>query len=995
MIRISKPYSLVAALGLTYIVAAAGVTARCATINLGILSYDVLVPSGPGVSGIDAIDISNLTGADLLTPDFPVTTAVTLTNAGLQLNGPSAVDVYLGDIGPGPLLDPGGQPLASLQFPASSQFTSAILTAVLDVDALHLYQDGTDTVDPDITVTLLPMSGPYLQAGVDNIVITTSTSLPEPGTLSIAFAGLGVLYLLLRRRPVRPPSLFGAALAVLVVCAEPHAAAQQNRDRAANSKGGGQVVQAVESPRFCRLGEPCPVIMQPAPWIRVADVPEAETEEAEEGKERAMRGMSRNTSKPVLTLPQARQSGDEPKPDPRLGPEAEAAKPGPKSSGASAKIRLTFKSNSGPPPNPADNNLAVGQQNVITSNNAGIVIFDKTGTQLTQPTSLQTFFGNPPDSPFDPRVIYDEYLHLFWVVAISKNSTNMTSTIFVALSNQEDATAGFKIFSMDGKPNNTAETNLWCDYPTLGLDTQAIYIGCNMFTFAAKPGYQYSKLRVMTKSQFTGNTCCRWWDFFNQGLTDAGGGLSFTLRPAVMHGAKNADGEYVVNAVGKGGSGSSLTVRKITNPANCCIANNQTAPAIAQGAVTVGSFDSPPNAAQPDGVTPLDTGDTRLHFAFWNSGKLTTGQNLAAGAVSAVAFTEIDVSAFPTMNTVDDFAVHLTNASAFYPAAEANSMGMRALVFNTSGTSSYPGASIAGIPADTTCTNCISEGFGIANFVSGDATSFLTAGVDPGGRNRWGDYSGASPDTDGKSVWVFGSYTTGMNMWGTLGARVFTPIVSLKPASLTFAQPVGMASPAQAVTLTNTGDVPLSIASIATSGTACLSINTNSFAQTNTCGASLAAGASCQINVTFTPSCKAAFNGAVSITDDASGSPQVVSLVGTGNAAANLVKLAATTTPATIPQRSEQVISVTGAPFPDNLAAQSVVVTLSSGGSDSCVTAMAVQQVNGANATWRIMFQAPSFLSGVVQVTVSGLTVKGLPFSSSSSSQLNITPAPM
>jgi hypothetical protein len=54
------------------------------------------------------------------------------------------------------------------------------------------------------------------------------------------------------------------------------------------------------------------------------------------------------------------------------------------------------------------------------------------------------------------------------------------------------------------------------------------------------------------------------------------------------------------------------------------------------------------------------------------------------------------------------------------------------------------------------------------------------------------------------------------------------------------------------------------------------------FAQTNTCGTSLASGASCKVVVTFMPSAKGKRTASVAITDDGGGSPQTVSLSGTG-----------------------------------------------------------------------------------------------------------------
>ena len=104
------------------------------------------------------------------------------------------------------------------------------------------------------------------------------------------------------------------------------------------------------------------------------------------------------------------------------------------------------------------------------------------------------------------------------------------------------------------------------------------------------------------------------------------------------------------------------------------------------------------------------------------------------------------------------------------------------------------------------------------------------------------------------------------------------PVVSLSTSSLSFGnQPVGTTSTPQNVTLTNTGDSALSIAGIGIMGT-----NPGDFAQTNNCGTSVAAGASCTFTVTFTPTASGNRSATINITDNAAGSPQQVSLAGTG-----------------------------------------------------------------------------------------------------------------
>ena len=69
--------------------------------------------------------------------------------------------------------------------------------------------------------------------------------------------------------------------------------------------------------------------------------------------------------------------------------------------------------------------------------------------------------------------------------------------------------------------------------------------------------------------------------------------------------------------------------------------------------------------------------------------------------------------------------------------------------------------------------------------------------------------------------------------------------LSASPTSLAFAaRTVASTSPAQDVTITNTGTASATLGTIATTG---------DYAQTKTCATTLAAGASCTVSVTFTP----------------------------------------------------------------------------------------------------------------------------------------------
>ena len=110
------------------------------------------------------------------------------------------------------------------------------------------------------------------------------------------------------------------------------------------------------------------------------------------------------------------------------------------------------------------------------------------------------------------------------------------------------------------------------------------------------------------------------------------------------------------------------------------------------------------------------------------------------------------------------------------------------------------------------------------------------------------------------------------------GQNVSGPAAQLFPTSADFGQTtVGKTSPTKIISLVNAGDQILGISGIAITGA-----NAGDFAQSSTCGATLAANANCSISVLFTPSQSGLEQATLQVTDNAAGSPQGVALTGTG-----------------------------------------------------------------------------------------------------------------
>ena len=67
----------------------------------------------------------------------------------------------------------------------------------------------------------------------------------------------------------------------------------------------------------------------------------------------------------------------------------------------------------------------------------------------------------------------------------------------------------------------------------------------------------------------------------------------------------------------------------------------------------------------------IDTGDSRLLYAVFDFPTMFVGHNTAFGTNSAVAFTEWDISGYPTVPLVNDWIIGSTGIDRYYPAADS------------------------------------------------------------------------------------------------------------------------------------------------------------------------------------------------------------------------------------------------------------------------------------------------------------------------------------
>ncbi len=176
-----------------------------------------------------------------------------------------------------------------------------------------------------------------------------------------------------------------------------------------------------------------------------------------------------------------------------------------------------------------------------------------------------------------------------------------------------------------------------------------------------------------------------------------------------------------------------------------------------------------------------------------------------------------------------------------------------------------------GAPASCGTTNCHS-GFPMAlqnKIALGSNPATILAAI-TSGKGGMGLLSGFVNSTDAADIAAYIANP----------AAGDAPAISLSTNTLTFAtQTVGTTSAAQIITVSNTGSAALTFPTMPLGGTA-----SSNFARAGTCApaGSLAAGGSCTVQLTFTPSAAGTRSATLTIGHNATGGSSAVTLSGTG-----------------------------------------------------------------------------------------------------------------
>jgi len=554
---------------------------------------------------------------------------------------------------------------------------------------------------------------------------------------------------------------------------------------------------------------------------------------------------------------------------------------------------------------PPDSQIAAGPTYVVAVINSLMAIYDKTGVQQGGFQQLSSFFSSlgVNGEIFDPRIIYDQTNNRFILSVAEVDMTNFTNGhVLIAVSQTSDPRGVWNKFAINSMGRNLSNTaNTFPDYPALGLSSSAIYITTNQFQLTQNclstdgSGCRFSDawIDVIGLPQLLSSTPPSTLTITTfKDLTDASGRLAFTIQPALTYGTPGS--EFLVGADFSSDPSSTLNVFAIPTSGT---------PILTEADLTVPSFSMPPNAVQGGSGSLIDTNDFRLLNAVWANGSLWCGQNVAdpSGEGAGARWYEITISDLSSM-TLGQSGTVSGSGEAYFPSLSTKADGMAAMAFSTSSSSQPASAAYtAREPGDAAGTM---QGFTVYRPGAGP--------YDESVGNRWGDYSGISEDPDGSSIWMIEEFAGAPDPnFGTGIAEVTVPpTLTATPLNLDFGPVlVGQTSPAQTVTVKNISSNATSIGQITPAGPDAGSFSATADQCSNT---SLAAGQTCQVSVTFSPSSTAPGVAAYLSIPSVTGGTTTVGLTGRGIVTGVLsVTPLSLTFPATVQQGSSAPQTVT------------------------------------------------------------------------------------
>lgn len=417
---------------------------------------------------------------------------------------------------------------------------------------------------------------------------------------------------------------------------------------------------------------------------------------------------------------------------------------------------------------PPDTVLAVGPSHVLEAVNSGFTIYSKTGSVVQSFRLLNTLFA--PALPtgwtaslVDPRVIYDTFHSKFVLLAISLDRNLQESYVFVAISVTSNPTGSWFFYRY--RANEGALNDQWLDFPALGADLWGLYFTGNYHTWAN--AFRQSSIWVVGPDVFNGGSGAGWRYLDLRWPT---GSVARDIQVAHPH-SQSFSETFFVNTRNNGDN--DILLWELTG-------DRATSPNLVRTSIGMRSYDpiDPNNqntVDQPGTATGINGNDARVTNAVYSQRRVyatlpSAPTNNSAGWVTVRLNVDTTSKEWDTLLWGGDGYFY------FFPALTVSG-----------GTSTCARIGVMGswTHAQTQFASGLFKIYQSCNSTSGPLISFISGSdsyvaLDNGGRNRWGDYSGAAFDWQNGYLWgaveYAGPSVAGNGRWRTrIVARKFDP----------------------------------------------------------------------------------------------------------------------------------------------------------------------------------------------------------------------------
>jgi hypothetical protein len=413
-----------------------------------------------------------------------------------------------------------------------------------------------------------------------------------------------------------------------------------------------------------------------------------------------------------------------------------------------------------------DAGLAVGTNYLTQFINGRYSVFNKTNGAKVQTMTDRNFWANAGIAltsnigMTDPRICFDKASQR-WFALMVDFKTNSTVAIsnrfFLGVSATADPSGIWRAIAFPADPTN----GYFADFPTLGIDAEAVYLGAQMFDAS---GYimgqtlvSIPKIHLLANPPTTSGQ--KLFGILNSTT------YGWVLQPVVTQGAAStAETVLALGDLGYDGGPHSTLIAFGVGNGSISGGAFLTSPST----LTVPIYWAPSIPLQPNGLANLDAGDTRLSATVYRVGDIIYAvHSTSFDYRNAIQWVVINATTLQVMDTGIILDPHL---DLFYPAIAANASGTMVIVCNGCSISSF--LSCYAITAEK-----VNETRTFGSLV------LLKSGASFTGAGRWGDYSAVSVDpVDPNRFWALTMYPSANTKWSTQITELNTASVQLKIA---------------------------------------------------------------------------------------------------------------------------------------------------------------------------------------------------------------------